>query len=146
MKNLRNLSIVLLCLSFNGVFCQTKTDDNAGIETVLNNYFDLEREAIHLHTDKTTFLNNETIWYQGYIINRKTNKPYFTTNVFVLLFDEKGKQLSEKLVYATNGVFSGKIELNPKMTSGNYHIQVFTNWMNNFTENESTITILPLRQ
>ena len=122
-------------------FCQTPTEENnTKIGTVLNNYFDLEREAIHLHIDKTTFINNESIWYQGYIINRKTEKPYFTTNVFVLLFDEKGNQLSEKLIFASNGTFSGKIVLDSKMHSGNYYIQTYTNWMNNFSENESTIT------
>lgn len=141
MNSLRYLSTILAFLLFHTVFCQNETDDdNIKIAGVLNNYFDLEREAIHLHTDKTTFINNETIWYQGYVINRKTNKPYFTTNVFVLLLDEKGKQLSEKLIFASNGTFSGKIELDSKMQSGNYYIQVYTNWMNNFSENESTIT------
>ncbi len=127
---------------FSGIiFAQKGAYENYGkIANVLDNYFDLEREAIHLHLNKTTFINSETIWYQGYIINRKTNKPYFTTNVFVLLFDEMGKKLSSKLVYATNGVFTGKIELDPKWQSGNYYIQVYTNWMNNFSENESTIT------
>jgi hypothetical protein len=121
-------------------FSQNAANENfTKISAVLDNYFDLEREAIHLHVDKTTFLNNETIWYQGYIINRKNSKPYFTTNVFVVLYDEKGKQLSEKLVYAANGVFVGRIELNPKLESGNYYIQAYTNWMNNFNENESTI-------
>ena len=123
------------------IYCQQLNDENVSkIAYVLENYFDLEREAIHLHIDKTTFINNETIWYQGYIINRKTNKPYFTTNVYVLLLDEKGNQLSEKLLFANNGTFSGKIDLNSKLDSGNYYIQVYTNWMNNFSENESTIT------
>lgn len=122
-------------------FCQTATDENATkIATVLNNYFDLEREAIHLHVDKTSLINNEKIWYQGYIINRKTKLPYFTTNVYVLLFDEKGKQLSEKLIFASNGTFSGDIELPKNLASGNYYIQAYTNWMNNFSENESSIT------
>lgn len=123
------------------VFCQQIPDGSeTKIAAVLDNYFDLEREAIHLHIDKTTFVNNESVWYQGYVINRKTNKPYFTTNVYVVLYDEKGKQLSEKLIYASNGTFFGKINLDPKLDSGNYYIQVYTNWMNNFSENESTIT------
>lgn len=132
--------LLILSTTING-FSQNKTDEKESkIAAVLENYFDLEREAIHLHLDKSTFLNTETVWYQGYIINRKTNKPYFTTNVFVLLFDATGKQLSEKLIYASNGVFSGKIELDTKLDSGDYYIQVYTNWMNNFSENESTIT------
>lgn len=134
------LILSLFFLISTAVFSQQSADEpKSNIATILENYFDLEREAIHLHLDKTTFINNEVIWYQGYIINRKTNKPYFTTNVFVILFDEKGKQLSEKLVYATNGIFSGNIELNSKLESGNYYIQVYTNWMNNFSENESTL-------
>lgn len=134
--------ITFFCFLFTSfIFSQNETDENlTKISTVLDNYFDLEREAIHLNIDKTTFINNETIWYQGYVINRKTNKPYFTTNVFVLLFDENGKEITENLVYASNGTFAGKIKLNSKLASGNYYIQVYTNWMNNFSENESTIT------
>lgn len=110
------------------------------IAAVLDNYFDLEREAIHLHLNKTTFINNETIWYQGYIFNRKTNLPYFTTNIFVLLYDETGSLIQEKLVFASSGIFSNNIVLSPTLKSGKYYIQVYTNWMNNFFENESTIT------
>ena len=119
---------------------ETNQEYRAKIGTVLENYFDLEREAIHLHTNKSVYLTNETIWYQGYIFNRKTNKPFFTTNVFVLLYDEKGDKISEKLIYASNGIFSGEIKLNSKIHSGEYYIQTYTNWMNNFSENESTLT------
>ena len=137
---IKYLSLILILIPIAGFSQQDVNENYSKIATVLESYFDLEREAIHLHVDKTTFMNNEAIWYQGYIINRKTNKPYFTTNIFVVLYDEKGTQISEKLVYATSGVFSGKIDLDPKLASGNYYIQVFTNWMNNFSENESTIT------
>lgn len=123
------------------VYGQEAHNDNKGkIAGILENYFDLEREAIHLHLDKTSFMTHEKIWYKGYVINRKTNKPYFTTNVYIVLYNELGKQLSEKLIYASNGTFEGNIDLSPKLSSGNYYIQAYTNWMNNFTENESTIT------
>jgi hypothetical protein len=45
----------------------------------------------------------------------------------------------EKLLFANNGTFTGKFELTEKLHSGYYYIQVYTNWMNNFIENESTI-------
>ncbi|HNP32644.1 MAG TPA: hypothetical protein PKN96_05080 [Flavobacterium sp.] len=141
MKQTKSVFLLVVIFLSQYTFSQQTTDDaKSKIAAVLDNYFDLEREAIHLHLDKTTFINNESVWYKGYIINRKTNKPYFTTNVFVTLYNDSGKQLSEKLVYATNGTFSGKIELGPNLDSGNYYIQVYTNWMNNFSENESTIT------
>jgi hypothetical protein len=140
MKKTKLFFLPLTLLFSLAIFSQNNEETvKSKIGVVLENYFNLEREAIHIHLNKTTFLNEETIWYQGYIVNRKTSKPFYTSNVFVLLFDEDGKQIDDKLVYAENGIFSGKIKLDPKLDSGNYYIQVYTNWMNNFTENESTL-------
>ncbi|MFY0483432.1 hypothetical protein ACI6PS_12585 [Flavobacterium sp. PLA-1-15] len=135
------LATLLLLLTFSIGQSQTNsTDPKNKIASVLENYFTLEREAIHLHLNKTTFLTKETIWFKGYVINRKDSKPFFTANVFVLLLDENGKQISEQLVYASNGIFSGKVDLKSNMPSGDYYIQTYTNWMNNFSEDESTIS------
>lgn len=140
MKKLPFVILIVALFFRSALHGQSPLDENKDkIAGVLEKYFDLEREAIHLHVDKTTFVTHESIWYQGYILNRKTNKPYFTSNVFVHLYDEKGTLLSEKLVFANNGVFSGTIKLKPTMSSGQYYIQVYTNWMNNFTEDESTL-------
>lgn len=137
----KNYLYLLTTLIFTISYGQNRSDENkAKIASVFENYFNLEREAIHLHLNKTIFLNNETIWFKGYVINRKNSKPFITTNVFILLLDEKGNQVSEQLVYANNGIFSGKIELKSDISSGNYYIQAYTNWMNNFTEDESTIS------
>ena len=136
----RNFFLLITFLVSSAMFSQNNEETvKSKIGVVLENYFKLDREAIHVHVNKSTFLSEETIWYQGYIVTRKTTKPFYTSNVFVLLFDEKGKQLSEKLVFADNGVFSGHIKLGPNLDSGNYYIQLYTNWMNNFTENESTL-------
>ena len=137
----RHFFLLITFLVFSSAMFSQNNEETvkSKIGVVLENYFKLDREAIHVHVNKSTFLSEETIWYQGYIVTRKTTKPFYTSNVFVLLFDEKGKQLSEKLVFADNGVFSGHIKLDPNMDSGNYYIQVYTNWMNNFTENESTL-------
>lgn len=118
---------------------ETPDENKAKIVTALEDYFFLEREAIHLHLDKSTFLTHEKIWFQGYVINRKTKKAFLTTNVYVVLYDEAGTVVTEKLVYAYNGTFSGVIDLDPKLHSGLYYIQVYTNWMNNFSEDESSI-------
>lgn len=140
MTNQRHFFLLVTFLLSSVMFSQNNEETvKSKIGVVLENYFKLDREVIHIHVNKSTFLSEETIWYQGYIVTRKTSKPFYTSNVFVLLFDEKGKQLSEKLVFADNGVFSGQIKLGPNLDSGNYYIQVYTNWMNNFTENESTL-------
>ena len=69
----------------------------------------------------------------------ENQNAFFTTNIYVVLYDETGNAITEKLVYAYNGTFSGVIDLDPKWHSGLYYIQVYTNWMNNFSEDESSI-------
>ncbi|MGL2963104.1 hypothetical protein ACSVH2_04700 [Flavobacterium sp. RSB2_4_14] len=142
MDRKKDFITALLVLCSFSVFSQTDTNDSAKkeIQNKLTSYFSLERENINLHLNKTTFLTNETIWFKGYVVNRKTHQPFFnTTNVFAILYDDKGVKIFEKLLFVSNGTFTGKFELNEKLHSGNYFIHVYTNWMNNFIEDESTI-------
>ena len=137
-----NLTIALVILVSLSMFCQTDDTDTSikKIQDKLTAYYSLERENINLHLNKTSFLTNENIWFKGYVLNRKTKQLFFdTTNVFAILFDNEGVKIDEKLLFASNGTFAGKFELNDKFQSGNYFIHIYTNWMNNFTEDESTI-------
>jgi hypothetical protein len=137
----KKLLLIIVVLISNYIQSQEAKDETvAKISTAIEKYFFLERENINLHLNKTTFLSDEKIWLKGYTVNRKTKEPFFnTTNVFALLYDDKGNKLFEKLLFANNGTFTGTFELDKKLHSGDYYIQVYTNWMNNFIENESTI-------
>lgn len=107
----------------------------------ITDYFFLERENIHAQFDKTTFLSNESIWFKGYVYNRKKNVPFLVTiNVYASLIDSSGKILDTKLLYGNLGMFSGSFQLNDAdYPSGKYYVQFYTNWMNNFTEDESAV-------
>jgi len=124
-----------LCVSQNNI-----NPNELKIKSIFQNYFTLNREAIHLHLNKSTFLNEENVWFKGYVISRNNSNPNSTTNIYILLLDENGNKITEQLVFANNGVFTGNIPLNVDLVSGKYYIQAYTNWMNNFNENESTIT------
>ena len=116
------------------------TEIKENIAEKLNSYFDLERENIHLHLNKDLYLTDESIWFKGYVYNRKERLPFFnTTNVFVVLYNETGTQIAKQLAYANTGTFEGAFTNLKDLSSGNYYIQVYTNWMNNFQENESSI-------
>jgi hypothetical protein len=102
------------------------------------NYFALERENMHLHLNKNTYLTNESIWFKGYVYNKKDKLPFFfTTNIYVALYDENGTKIETKLLYANAGCFSGNFVLGEHFKTGKYYIHVYTNWMNNFKEDES---------
>lgn len=110
------------------------------IAKAVTDYFFLERENIHAQFNKDTYLTNEQIWFKGYVFHRKKNVPFFTTvNVYVNLLDDTGKILDTQLLYANIGTFSGKFNLTKNFSSGRYYLQFYTNWMNNFTEDESAV-------
>lgn len=121
----------------------SQSDANANQEKItesLNDYFKMDRENIHLHLNKNSFLTDESIWFKGYIIEKKTKTPYdATSNVYISLIDINGQKIQTQLFFAENSVFDGAIKLNSKITTGKYYLQVYTNYMNNFTEDESSI-------
>lgn len=110
------------------------------ISKAVNDYFFLERENIHVQFNKKTYITNEEIWFKGYVFHRKKNVPFFTTvNIYVNLLDDTGKIIDTQLLYGNIGSFSGKFNLNKNTKSGKYYFQFYTNWMNNFTEDESAV-------
>lgn len=131
----------LLIFSFASSFSQNDSlKSNDEISNSVANYFSLDRETIHLHLNKNTYLTDEKIWFKGYIIEKKSKLPFFaTTNVFINLLDEKETVISSQLYFAENSTFNGYYSLNSKLKSGRYYLQAFTNFMNNFSEDESTI-------
>lgn len=121
-------------------YSQEADPQKTSISKNLEDYFFLERENIHLQLDKSVFISDEDVWFKGYVYHRKENVPFFTTtNVYASLYDENGIKIKDKLLFSNMGSFSGKFELGDSFKSGSYYIQVFTNWMNNFKEDESSV-------
>lgn len=51
---------------------------------IASDYFELTRENFHLQFNKTNYLIGETIWFKGFVIDKKTNLPSTeTTNVYL---------------------------------------------------------------
>ena len=110
------------------------------IAKAFTDYFFLERENLHVHFDKNIFLTTEHIWFKGYAFHRKGNIPFYaTTNIFASLIDQNGKIIETQLLYGSMGSFSGNFKLGDQFSTGKYYIQFYTNWMNNFTEDESAV-------
>lgn len=129
----KSLYLLLLLTIFPSI-AQNSLDEK------LINYFKLDRENIHLHLNKTIYSTNETIWFKGYIIEKKESKLNFlTTNVYVRLLDSDKKEIFNKLFYASNGTIIGQFDLDKNLITGDYYIHTYTNYMNNFLEDESTL-------
>ena len=113
-------------------------NNQENIENLIKNYFYLDREIIHVQFNKTTYINNEDIGFKGYVLNKNTNFPFLeTTNVQLVIYDEQKQIVQKQLLYASNGTFSGGLRLNKKFKTGKYTFHFYTNWMNNFSEDDS---------
>jgi hypothetical protein len=99
----------------------------------------MDRENIHLHLNKNVYLSNDRIWFKGYIIEKKNRPTQNTTNINVNLMNAKGQKIMTQLYFAENGLFNGYLDIPNTIQSGTYFIQAFTNYMNNFAEDESSI-------
>ncbi|MGB5663341.1 hypothetical protein [Eudoraea sp.] len=119
-----------------GLFAQ----NNTSIEDSYESYFELPRESIFLHLNKSTYVVGEELWFSAYTYDRKNGLPFTqTTNLHVVLYNEQGKPLEDQLFMAVNGFARGNISIDSTYASGDYFIKASTNWMKNFSEDDSFI-------
>jgi hypothetical protein len=130
------LSVYLLTffVSISSVFSQEKKN----VEEDYLEYFKLPRESLFLHTNKTTYLTGEEVWFKAYAYDRKNGlSSKATTNVYLGIYNESGVQLDKKLYLAKEGAAAGHFAIDSTFASGDYFLKVSTNWMKNFKEDDS---------
>ncbi|MCK8523710.1 hypothetical protein M0D21_19160 [Aquimarina sp. D1M17] len=101
-------------------------------------YFEIPRESIYLHLNKSTYLKGEEIWFKAYAYDRKNNLSSLRTKNFSIeLFNDRGEVIHSSLHLGEMGSTYGSIKIDSTWVSGNYYLRSSTNWMNNFIEDES---------
>lgn len=139
MKHLKIYLFLFILFNANLTFSQANISQES-VSSKLDQYYKFERENIHLHLNKVNYLTTEDIWFKGYIIEKKIKSPYaVTSNVFVNFLDSNGTKITNALFYAENSTFQGTLQLDESLKTGKYFIQVYTNFMNNFSEDESSV-------
>ena len=139
LSKLRHLKLFLLISIMTIPFSSIAQEKPKAEDSYLE-YFKLPRETLFLHTNKTTYLANEDIWFKAYAYDRKnalTSKT--TTNIHLGLYDEKGNQIDKKLYLAKEGAAIGNYTLDSLIASGEYYLKISTNWMKNFEEDDAYI-------
>lgn len=93
------------------------------------------RENIHLHLNKTTFFQGESIWFTAYVQDQNAKTISKTTkNLHVALSDRDGTVISKKTIYVENGIGIGDFELDTTFTDTHYILTAWTNYMRNFKD------------
>lgn len=134
MKLILKFFALLFCLQS---FSQT-SDNTEKIKNYIEAYFHYDRENLHIQFNKDIYLNNEDVAFKGYVFSKNSNTPNLnTTNIELIVYDDQQQIIQKQLLFAEFGTFSGGIHLNGKLKSGKYHFHFYTNWMNNFKEDDS---------
>ena len=108
------------------------------------------QEKVFVHTDKTTYLPGELIWFKIYCVDGNTHKPLDLSKVvYVELLDNAQSPVIQGKIAMKNGIGDGSLYVPVAINSGNYKLRAYTSWMKNFSPDyyfEKTITLVnPLK-
>lgn len=90
-------------------------------------------EKIYAHTDKNYYLSGEILWFKLYNTDATFHKPADLSKVaYVELLDSANKPVLQAKIGLKNGEGNGSLYLPVNLSSGNYLLRAYTNWMKNF--------------
>lgn len=146
--NMKYPFVVILFIISNALYSQSTTKESP-LNTIENNPFfhNYNIENFYLHTNKSLYFTEERVFFKAYVVNEANNKPNLDTkNLHVNIYDFNNQLILSKLFYTENGVSSGSIALPKDLESGEYTIQLDTQWNKNFKEGSNfTIQIHNLK-
>ena len=146
-KNIYKCILLLpLCLCVSTNVGAQKT----GIDTLLKR-FDSHRknslqEKLYVHIDRSYYLTGEILWFKIYDVDGTFHKPLDISKVAYLeILSPENHPVLQAKVSLINGYGDGSIFLPASISSGNYQVRAYTNWMKNFEPEgyfRSSITIV----
>lgn len=88
-------------------------------------------EKTFLHTDRSTYLAGETIWYKAFT-TLNAAPTFLSKIVYIDLVDDKGKVVEKQMRPITKGSSFGDIVISRNLPTGNYSLNAYTLWMLNY--------------
>ncbi|ALJ05642.1 hypothetical protein APS56_11110 [Pseudalgibacter alginicilyticus] len=93
-------------------------------------------EKVYLHTDRSTYVLGESLWYKAYLVYAYNNLLFnHSTILYVELISPDSKIISRNKTKLIGGLGHGDFKLTDSMgikKPGVYQIRAYTNWIQNF--------------
>jgi hypothetical protein len=91
------------------------------------------QEKMYVHTDKSTYVAGEIIWFKLYNLDAAQHRPLPLSKIaYVDVLDASGKAVAQAKISLKEGKGEGSVLIPLSITSGNYTFRGYTNWMKNF--------------
>ena len=104
------------------------------------------REKLFVHTDKSFYLAGELLWFKVYSVDGSNKRTDNLSKVAYLeVLDKDNEAILQAKVALNGGSGHGSWFLPASLSSGNYKVRGYTNWMKNFSPEfyfEKDITIV----
>lgn len=93
------------------------------------------REKVFVHTDQTSYVAGETLWFKVYVTDATTHRLSSVSKVaYVEMLDKDNNPVLQTKVDISKGTGSGGIFIPASINSGNFLLRCYTQWMKNFSE------------
>lgn len=136
MKNTVKSAIIILvnCLFFQPVNCQTPTDLTTWLTQKFNSYVEaVPREEVFIHSDREEYIAGENLWFNIYLIDRQSLRPALKSRIAYLeLLNSENRPVVQKRIYIDAGYGPGQILIPDTLGTGRYTLRAYTSWMKNF--------------
>jgi len=126
---------VIFCLFLSG---QSTFAQDEILNDIKNQFNDYSRqtlqEKLFVHTDKSFYIAGEIIWFKIYYVDGNFNKPIDLSKVAYLeLLTTDQKPVLQAKIALKEGSGKGSFFIPLSLSSGNYKLRAYTNWMKNFS-------------
>ncbi len=128
-------ALLLFCISIFGI--QKTYAQNPVADSLLTRFNDFRSktftEKIFLHTDRSSYLTGEDIWFTIYHVDASFHKPIAWSKVlYVELIGMDGKPVLQGKFPLGDALTTGSLYLPASLSSGTYELVAYTSWMKNF--------------
>lgn len=91
-------------------------------------------EKVYAQVDRTFYLTGETLWFSIYTVDGTLLRPLQVSKVaYAEVLDRTNFAVLQAKIEVTDGRGHGSFYLPASLSSGNYRLRIYTNWMKNFS-------------
>jgi len=105
------------------------------VQRIFNQYnSNTLQEKLFVHTDKSSYTAGELIWFKIYYVDGIDHQPLNLSKVvYIEVLDNNHNAVMQAKIAMKNGSGSGSLYIPVSLTSGNFLLRAYTNWMKNFS-------------
>jgi uncharacterized protein YfaS (alpha-2-macroglobulin family) len=134
-KKLKPAILLLLnSLFLQYTYCQIQISVQDDLKQRFIKYCEyVPREEIYIHTDREEYISGENLWFNAYLIDRKSFKPALNSKiVYFEVLNSENRPVVQKRIMIDNGFGPGQVVLPDSLSTGTYTLRAYTSWMKNF--------------